>query len=239
MSKKDAILDLIQRGDAEMRRYANVLTGAERLEVGTPDLWAPKDILAHMTAWKLHNAEIIAAGRRGEPPPAELDDFDAVNAGIFEQYRHSPWDEILALLDRAQSEMLAQVQKLTEDDLSDLERFPSTEGRQLWRRIAANSYQHPLAHLVQCHILRGDREYASRMAEDEARLVAALDDDPTLQGTALYNLACHYALMGEKDKAYEKLVQSLRLYPALKKGAPQDTDLVSLHGEEQFKSLVN
>ena len=237
MSKKDAILDLIQRGDAEMRRYANALTDAERAEVGIPDHWAPKDILAHMAAWKLHNAEFIAAGRRSEPPPAEID-FNEVNAELFEKYRNSTWDEILALVDRAQSEMLAQAQALTEADLTDLERFPSSEGRPLWRRIAANSYQHPLAHLVQCHILRGDREYASRMAEDEVRMVAALDDDPTLQGTALYNLACHYALMGEKDKAYEKLAQSLRLYPALKKWAPQDTDLVSLHGEEQFESLV-
>jgi len=237
MSKKDAILDLIQRGDAEMRRYANALTGAERLEVGTPDHWAPKDILAHMTAWKLHNAEFIAAGRLGEAPPAEID-FNEVNAELFEKYRNSTWDEILALLDQAQRAMLAQVQGLTEDDLSDLVRFPSPEGRPLWRRIAANSYQHPLAHLGECYIQRGDLKYATQLRETEARLVAALDDEPTWQGTALYNLACHYALMGERGMAYEKLAQSLRLNPALKAWAPQDTDLVSLHGEEQFKSLV-
>jgi len=237
MSKKDAVLDLIQRGNAEMHRYANALTDAERLEVGTPDHWAPKDILAHMAAWKLHIAEIITTGRHGEIPPIELD-YNDVNAELFMQYRLSAWDDILALLDQAQREMLAQALELTEADLSDLERFPSTEGRPMWRRITGNCYQHPLAHLGECYIRRGDREYATQLRETEARLVAALDDDPTLQGTALYNLACHYALMGDKGKAYEMLAQSLLLHPALKNWAPQDPDLVSLHGEDQFKSLV-
>jgi len=238
MSRKEAILDLIQRGDAEMHRYAEILTEAERAEVGQPDRWAPKDILAHMAAWKLHNAQIIAAGRRNEPPPAETG-YQDVNAELFEKYRQSTWNEVLALLDQAQREMLVQVQPLTEQDLTDLERLPGSEGRSLWLRIAANSYQHPLAHLGECYIQRGDREYATQLRETEARLVASLDDNPTLQGTALYNLACHYALMGEKDKAYENLEKSLQLYPGLKDWAPQDTDLVSIHAEERFKSLVN
>jgi tetratricopeptide (TPR) repeat protein len=238
MSRKEAILDLIQLGDAEMHRFANILTEAERAEVGRPDHWAPKDILAHMAAWKLHNAEIIAAGQRREPPPEETG-YQDVNAELFEKYRHYTWDEVLALLDQAQREMLAQVQPLTEEDLTDLERFPSSEGRPLWLRITANSYQHPLAHLGECYIQRGDREYATQLRETEARLVSALDEDPILKGTALYNLACHYALMGEKDKAYENLEKSLQLYPRLKDWAPQDTDLVSIHAEERFKSLVN
>jgi tetratricopeptide (TPR) repeat protein len=237
MSRKSAILDLIQRGDAEMRRYANILTKGERAEVGSPDHWAPKDILAHMAAWKLHNAEIIAAGRRHEPPPEEIG-YQDVNDQLFEKYRNCSWDEVLALLDQAQREMLSQLQPLAEADLSDLERFPSSEGRPLWRRIAADSYQHPLAHLGECYIHRGDREYATLLRETEANLVAALDDDPTLKGTAFYNLACHYALMGEKEKAYENLEQSLRLYPALKNWAPKDTDLSLIHGEEQFRSLI-
>jgi hypothetical protein len=237
MPKKDAILDLIQRGDAEMHRYANALTDAERLEVGLPDQWAPKDILAHMAAWKLHVAEIIAAGRDGQAPPAVID-FNAGNAEVFEKYRNSAWGEILALVNQAQSEILAQLHELTEADLTEMERFPDTDGRPLWRRIAGNCYQHPLAHLGECYIRRGDLEYATQLRETEARLVTALDDDPTLQGTALYNLACHYALMGEKGKAYEKLAQSLLLYPALKKWAPQDTDLVSLYEEKQFRPLV-
>jgi hypothetical protein len=237
MPKIDAVLDLIQRGDAEMLRYANALTDAERAEVGTPDHWAPKDILAHMAAWKLHIAEIIAAGRAGDAPPVELD-YNDVNAGLFRKYRNSAWYEILALMNQAQHAMLAQVAGLTEANMTDLRRFPSTEGRPMWRRIVGNCFQHPLEHLSAYYIQHGYREYASHLAEEEARLVAALDDDPTLQGTVLYNLACRYALMGEKGKAYEKLALSLRLYPALKEWAPQDTDLVSLHGEKQFKLLV-
>jgi hypothetical protein len=54
----------------------------------------------------------------------------------------------------------------------------------------------------------------------------------------VYNLACHYALIGERDKALKKLEEGLRLNPNLAQFAPQDNDFASLHDDPDFQAIT-
>jgi len=54
----------------------------------------------------------------------------------------------------------------------------------------------------------------------------------------LYNLACHYALAGEKDKAITTLGQAFHLNPGLIEWSTHDSDLDSVRNEPAFQSLV-
>jgi hypothetical protein len=237
MANKLALIDLIQQGQEEMHHFAAVMTEEERARRGTLEHWAPKDTMAHLAEWKKRMAIYVTAARAGTTPP-DFSDSISANDAIFEEYRNRPWEEILAVLDSAHSEMLIGVQTLTEEELNDAEWYPWLEGRPLWRSIAGNGFLHPISHLGAYYIERGDRDYANQLRESEARWVAAVDDSANWQGIALYTLACHYALMGEKEKALEKLEPSLSLYPYLIEWSKQDTDLTSLHEDPAFRALV-
>jgi tetratricopeptide (TPR) repeat protein len=56
--------------------------------------------------------------------------------------------------------------------------------------------------------------------------------------TDYYNLACNYALTGDKDKAFEALEQAARLGFNERKHYENDEDLVSLRADERFKKLL-
>jgi hypothetical protein len=237
MANKAQIMHLIQRGHAEILHLANSLSEAERVTSGEPDHWAARDELAHMCEWKKHDAELLAFARRGEEPPSG-EHYLKVNEVIFEQYRHSSWEEIMALVESAQSEMVAQVEALSEAELQAPDRFEGHQGRPLWRSIAGNSYLHPITHLTGIYLQRGERAYASQLSEEQARLAAELDDSAEWQGITYYNLACYFALLGEKEKALEILEPALKSYPYLVEWSQEDTDLVSLHGKPEFLEML-
>lgn len=55
---------------------------------------------------------------------------------------------------------------------------------------------------------------------------------------AAYNIACNYALLGEKESAIRWLEKALEMkFPSLRH-AQTDTDLQSLHGDARFQKLV-
>lgn len=236
-SKKARLIEVIDLGQAELLRFAGQLSETERQTSGAPDHWAPRDVLAHLAEWKQRAAGRITAARRGETPARE-GDYNAANAAIFEAYRARPWEDFQALLEGAHRDILAEAQALSEDDLSDPARFPWLQGRPLWWNIAGSCLVHPMSHLGQAYIERGDVAYANQMREREAQRVAGLGETPYWIGIAGYNLACHYALFGEKQKALEKLEQALSANPDLIDWSQQDSDLTSLHGEAAFRDLI-
>ena len=67
----------------------------------------------------------------------------------------------------------------------------------------------------------------------------ALHDDDGWRGSVYYNLACHYALTGDKDKAVENLAHALRLKPGLTEWSQQDSDLDSIRETEGYKAIFS
>ena len=62
----------------------------------------------------------------------------------------------------------------------------------------------------------------------------ALSNNPT----AMYNLACAYARLGQKEQAIAWLDKAVNSQPPPMVNLAEDTDLVSLHDDPHFKELV-
>lgn len=237
MVDKARLIEFVEQGQVEILRFAGTLNAAERSASGKADDWAARDILAHVAFWKQRSAERLAYARQQQVLSDQLDET-SMNAKIFAQYSTSPWSEIEDLLFRSHRMLMEQVNALTGEELTVPGYFPTLGSAAAWRNIAGNGYLHPMAHITPEYIRRGDTAYADELKDREMRLVSSLDDSPEWQATNQYNLACYYALRGDRESALANLEPSLRLNPGLIEWSQQDTDLISLHQDAEFIAIL-
>ena len=105
--------------------------------------------------------------------------------------------------------------------------------------MTGNGYWHPYSHLVDYQIKHGHMKEAA--AIQERLVVSAEKMDPRVddQLATFYNLACFYAMAGELEKALTYLGRVLPRSAELREWSMKDPDLASLHGDEDFKALVD
>jgi hypothetical protein len=222
---KPILLGLFHQDQTSQKTFIQELTPAERAALGTPQLWAAKDLVAHMTFWRQHLVLKLQAFLLKEPL-LETEDLDQRNALLFEQQRARPWSDILAESDQVYTELLALFEQLSEEDFNRVDLSP--DGEPLSRHIMGN-FLHYQGHLAQYAAERGDLEHAVEIYEVwvQSGLEAGAPD--TQQGMMLYNLACFYATHALGEKAWTPLQQSFALYPLLREVALTDPDLVEFH----------
>jgi len=236
MPTKDQLIELIQLGQVEILRLVERMGEVERAQSGTPEHWSARDILAHIGEGNRSFAKDLERCRQGLAP--EEADFEAENRSIYEQYRQRGWEEFFALLESSHLELVEQIGRCTDEELNEPDRYAWLNGRPLWRYSAGLGFLHPMSHLFQAHLDRGDRAFAERVGENELRLSLQFDLSPIWQGTAIYNQACRQALLGKTKDALDLLEKTFILAPNLRTFAPQDSDLAVLHPMAEFKLLV-
>ena len=133
--------------------------------------------------------------------------------------------------------MGAALTALREDDLQRSNFYPWLEGRPLWREIVGNIFTHPIIHLSDWHIKRGNPTRAAEMYQEMTGKLANLDDSPEWQGTIRYNNACSFSLLGDKETAIKELREALKLNPSLTDWSKQDSDFEPIRGEAGYKAL--
>lgn len=232
---KEEVLHLLEQAYNEIARFIDRTDDIERRAAGAQEKWAPKDVVAHIAEW----ARRTASGVDGNEETffSESDDLDQENAAIFEQNQQKSWEELQAALDKAFFALARQVNTRTETDLRDAGRMEWQRGRPLWRLILGNGYVHPLLHLEYAYLARGEPKEALRLAEESSQSLLELDQSPAWQGDVLYNLACTYALLGERAQALVYLTQALHLQPGLVEWSRRDPDLESLHDDPEYQAL--
>jgi tetratricopeptide (TPR) repeat protein len=236
MNLKTKLLDLLERAYQEEQAFVEKLSDEERTAIGTLEQWSAKDMMAHNATWKERMAQSLAAAARDEPLPA-VDDINQVNAKIFEEHRDDSWTDVLGQSERAYRLLVERIQATRNEDLLDTDVLPWQNGRPLWRPLVGNGYSHPISHLAQYYTDRGDTSYAIQIQEEVADSLAQLDDSPAWQGVVRYNLACQYALAGQKDRAITRLREALRLNPDLTEWSKQDPDFTSIREDPDYNSL--
>jgi len=166
-------------------------------------------------------------------------DNDQRNAQMVADYRRLTWDEVFASLQAARPELEALLDLIPEDALNDPQRYARFQGQPAWRIMIGNAVTHPLAfHIRPWYTAHGRTDYAIKQAEEEARLLLELNDAPSWHGNVLYNLACQYALAGQKDASLQRLEKALQLAPNYIAYARQDSDFSSLRGSPEFEALL-
>jgi tetratricopeptide (TPR) repeat protein len=227
---------LVRLGHQAIQEYIEALTDEEKAIVGKSDDWAPKDILAHMTAWKEQIVLNYQASKRGEIEPVQAD-YQAVNAEFFEKYGSLSWDEVLSYHEDTHQALLAELEIMTDDDLKCTEGIPMQGGRPFWRMVVGISYTHPMGHLRDPVLARGEFERAVEMQEEICQLLSELDDDQSWMGAQQYNLACTYSLVGQKEKAITILRKALKMTPELVDWSKEDPDFEPIREHPDYKAI--
>ena len=129
------------------------------------------------------------------------------------------------------------IASISEDDLQRDDFYPWEQGRPLWREIVGNIYTHPVIHLSDWHIKRGNPARAAEMYQEMTGQLTSLDDSPEWQGTIRYNNACSFSLLGDKQTAINELREALNINPGLTEWSRQDPDFEPIRGEAGYKAL--
>lgn len=237
MELKSKLIELVERAFQEEQALVARLSEDERSAVGEPNRWSVKDVIGHIAGWKMRLAKNLAVAASGGMP-VQYEDFEAVNAQEFEKNRYRPWPGVMEMAAEAHRLLVEQVEARDEDELRGTETLPWQGDRPLWRYIAGSGYTHAMTmHLGPIYVERGEKEYATRMQEEAAKLAVDLAEDKDWQGVVQYNLACHYATVGETAKAIESVGQALELSPGLVEWSKQDPDLTSIREEPGYLAL--
>jgi Protein of unknown function (DUF1706) len=236
---KPMLLDLLNTIQTTQHTLVTELNDTERAAIGTVARWSARDHVAHITFWKQRLSFKLAALMRNETPP-NFDDFESFNAQVFEEQRERLWSDILFDAEHAHVELLAHLERFTEDDLASSRWFPPEdgddgvfpEGHPLWDAILDSGYWHPQSHFTQFYLDRNDMVHAMQIQEAFVDNVMQREVPTVIRSIALYNFACFCATTNQVAKAQELLQQALALNPALTEFSKQDPDLASLREEQ-------
>jgi hypothetical protein len=150
LNTKSEMLDSIR---AHRVRWEALLAevGEERmLEPGVMGSWTFKDVAAHMTAWRERvTVDRLEAAVRGEPVrpppwPLELDEVDdadvqVINQWIYLHNRDRSLSEVLADARESWRRMEAAVEGLSEQALTDPNRFSWMNGEPIGAVVPGSS----------------------------------------------------------------------------------------------------
>lgn len=235
MTLKTRLTELINDMRDEQLAFDSGLTPADRDEIGQPDNWSAKDMLAHNIVWagrRLGNLELLEKGEK--PPQVSYGDFEEPNRAIFEENRDASWAAVQEMIVDTYGRLDAYLERTSEPDLLVV---PEFDERPIWRIIAGNFISHPMWHLWEYLERHG---YASvRYGEPFAQRMLVLHEDDAWHGLVYYNLACQHALTGNSAEAIKNLAEALQLNPGLAEWSQQDNDLNSIREEAGYKALYD
>lgn len=233
---KAQLLELLQRARADEVAFIASLTDAERKAEGKIDHWSAKDHVAHLTLWRKILVERLNAARRGETP-GKFDNYQEVNERGFEADRYLTWEKVLADSSRSFDELVAKMAEMSEEELTDPNRYPWLGGEPLSRNVHGDGCDHSQLHLAQLYMERGDNERAFKIQRDLLDTILRMEPSPRARGTAIYNFGCFLALNGERAEAIERVKESFTLRSDLVELSKQDPDLNSLRELPEFQEL--
>lgn len=231
-TRRDALLTVVDRARALEQTLADFFDDNARAAIGTVAVWAPKDHFVHLAVWQAYQAQRLEAIATGSPPnqPAE-------NDVVFQEHRDEPWDVVWANAMRALDDDAAAIARVSDEDLTDPNRFPWTNGRSLVSSTIGNIYLHVIEHLVQMHEERSDDASAEQVQIESVTFIRDLFGKGEEYANAVYNLGCFYAKRGRSAEAIAQVREALAVNPELTEWSKVDSDLNSLYQLPEYQAL--
>ena len=196
---------------------------AERDEPAADGDWSPKDIQAHLSAWRQRETDRLVALREGRDEPALTGtQIDEINAIFHVERSDWSWERVEADARATTDALIAEIDAAAPETIGG-DRFAGS--------IMGNGSEHTLTHLPPIAARVG---MGSRLLDFATAIQAILDrgDWPSRPAAfARYNLACFHALGGRLEEARSLLRRALPEQEDLRTYAPLDDDLVALRDE--------
>jgi hypothetical protein len=153
---KTELLAKVTQSRSEFEALVSQFSDEQMLQPMLPGGWTVKDALAHVAWWARRGYIVITAVVDGLEPAYSLDesDVDNVNRNTYETNRLRPLDEIRREEVEAYRALLALVESLPDDDLSDPSKFAWTKGKPLSVVVEWNTFAHYDEHIPDlCRVL--------------------------------------------------------------------------------------
>lgn len=189
--------------------------------------WSPKDVQAHLTAWKARQADRYAFAREGRevPAPMAAEEEDALNEELRAARADWTWPEIVEEADLVTERLVGEILQADPTVLRASDR--------LIGGTFGNGVLHAVTHF---HWLRDagvplDEERLLAFAAEARELVSAESLPDRDRALGEYNLACFYALVGRPDDARPLLRAAFGRRKDLVALSATDPDLASLSDE--------
>jgi hypothetical protein len=212
--------------EAERDLFA-ALPEAVRDQSGVIGAWSPKDVLAHLAAWRAVEARRMEAARTGSPNPPEDpplgEPVDESNARIHEDFAGAGWEAVELRADESVEALVHEIGESSTDILCDCQ--DDIVG------IGANGANHAIMHLSEIARLGSAGERYRAFGRELEGILARGHLPPRDSGVLHYNLACHYALWDHLDDARRLLKQAFGQRHDLRSTAQDDPDLEALREE--------
>jgi DinB family protein len=221
---RGALVDTLRAARATERNVFGAFEAADRDTPPADGEWSPKDIQAHLGAWRRHMTERLAAIREDRPEAEDGGETDATNAVIHDERADWPWDRVLADAESSADDLIAEVEAAEDSTLA----VDRTVGS-----IMGNGAEHTIIHVGSVADRVG---LGSAVAELSGQIETIVDRGGWPQRSAAfarYNLACFHALAGRLDEARALLRMALPIEQDLRDFAAEDSDLVALRDELQ------
>jgi len=183
--------------------------------------WSPKDVQAHLNAWKGRTVDRLRALRIGANEPIEVE-TDEANAKFHAERVAWSWPEVVADADASTDELIAEIEAAPDETLA----LPRISGT-----IMGNGSEHTLTHLTPMAAAAGLDSRTLALADDVTAIIDRGGWPARAAAYARYNLACFHALSGNLDVARSLLRQALPEQEELREYAPKDDDLIALRDE--------
>jgi len=231
---KNALLDFLELIKSEITAFEKGLTEKQTKEKGSLKKWSAKDILSHLVFWGNHFNSQAEKAKSGEKVPLAGDYFDQVNDGVLIEHMEQPFSEALIELERSFKKSAEILESFSSDELNDKEKFEYLNGRTFIDNALGTLGWHVAHHISDFYVKNDQIEKAIALQE---KYTKKLRDFPAWEANAIYNLACFFTLIGEKEKAIINLETAFIARPDLIEWSKKDNDLDALREDKDFKAL--
>ncbi len=228
------LLRLVRQAELE---WISALRETEREANGTFERWSAKDLLVHITFWKERRVEMLAMVKRGETPLPRVSSIDELNAQTFAASQNQRFADAQDRAERAFTTLVAQTEELTDEELSDPERFTWLHGDALWLPILAAGIKHPYRHLAEFYLQQGDGERGAHLHEQMVEAMRQMQLPSDEFGRAIYQMAGFYVTLGRHARALEILTEAIRFQPQVTEWVKQDNTWDALRTLPAFQTI--
>lgn len=139
---KETLLHMIQAARFRFDMLLTVFTNEQMTQPGVESDWSVKDIIAHIT-WS--EREMVGVMKQRALVGSDLwgVSTDERNQAVYEENKDRPLPEVLQEAGQVFTELIEQLEGLSEEDVTELGRFAEMpEDLPFWRLLAGNSYIH-------------------------------------------------------------------------------------------------
>ena len=231
---KDALMEFLKLIRNEITAFEKGLTEKQTMEKGSLKKWSAKDTLSHLVFWGNHFNSQTEKAKSGEKVPQAGDYFDQVNDGVLIEHMEQSFSEALVELQMSIQKSIVIIKSISADELSDKEKFEYLTGRTLIDSALGTLGWHVAHHISDFYVKNGQTDRAIALQE---KYTEKLRDFPTWEANAIYNLACFFTMIGEKEKAIKNLETAFIAKPDLIEWSKNDNDLDALREDADFKAL--